>query len=214
MSGMLMKEFLCFRKQAKAMLVCLAVLLAVTAVLRQPQGDNPVKALSAAVGAATALAVVFTVNIMAYEEKAKWDLFVKSLPLSSRAIVGARYLLMLCFTAAGAGFVLAAAVLFRSGKMDPEIWACIWVGGWAVPLILCSVLLPLLYKFSIQKTITIFFLLVFIVPTLTVGLLWKSGFSPSPAGVLVLLKLSPLLVFAVVVLSFLTSCKIYSRKEI
>lgn len=92
MGGMLMKEFLCFRKQAKALLICLAVALAVTAFFRQPQGGNPVTTLSAAIGVATALAVVFTINIMTYEEKTKWNLFVKSLPLSSHAIVGARYI--------------------------------------------------------------------------------------------------------------------------
>ena len=212
---MLTKEFLCFRKQAKALFLCLALVLAATAVFQQPQGDSEaVKVLSPAIGAAAALAVVFTINIMAYEEKTKWNLFVKSLPLSSHAIVGARYILTLCFTAAGAVFVLAAALLFWGKKASPEIWAAVWVGGWAIPLVLCAVLLPLLYKFSLQKALPFFFCLVFVLPVLAAALLWKANVTVSPASAFVLLKFSPAIVSALLAASFLLSCKIYSHKEI
>jgi ABC-type transport system involved in multi-copper enzyme maturation permease subunit len=102
MNALLTKEFLCIKKQVKLLPLGLAVaFLGILPSLTAHEDNKPVTALSLFIALAAMLSIVFSVNFMSYEEKTKWDMFVKTLPLSSRTIVGAKYVLSLIFTAAG-----------------------------------------------------------------------------------------------------------------
>lgn len=215
MGAMLKKEWISMARQSKMLLLAIAVaFLSILPSLAEHENSNPVTALSMIIAVPAVFSIILTINAMAYEEKANWDVYVRSLPLSIRVIVGSRYILSLILTSIGTALAFAAVLFLRHGQIGIEIQAIIWLGAGAAPLLACSVLLPILYKFGLQKTRLFFFLLVFIIPVLTAALLMKSGVTVSQATLFFLLKLSPLIVFAVVTASFFISCHIYSHKEL
>ena len=212
MGGMLTKEFLCIKKQVKLLLLGLGVaFIGMMPPLLAQGGKDRLTALSMVTALAVMLSVLLTINTMAYDETAKWDVFVKSLPLSSRTIVGAKYVLSLIFTAAGTIFTFAAALFAQVG---PAKRAAVCIGAGTAPLVLCSIFLPLFYKFGLQKTRLAFILVFFGIPFLAGLLAKRLGVTMLKAQTLLLLKLSPLLALAVFAASFFIACRIYSRKEI
>lgn len=215
MSALLTKEFLCIRKQGKMLLFGLAVAVpGVLSSFTEQKGNHAATALNWIIALAALLAVTLTINAMAYEEKANWDVFVRSLPLDSRTIVGARYTLALIFSSAGTALTFAAALLLLRGHIGADIQIAVWLGAGAAPLLICSVLLPLFYQFGLQKTRLVFFTLIFVVPLLIATVFIKTGVALSQVSMLPVLRASPLIVLAVVATSFFISCRIYSRKEL
>lgn len=215
MSALLTKEFLSIRRQGKPLLLGLAIaFFGVLPSFVERKDNEAATALNWIIALAALLAVVLTVNAMAYEEKANWDVFVRSLPINSRTIVGARYVLALIFSTTGTALTFAVALLLCHGHIETDIQTAVWLGAGAAPLIVCSVLLPLFYKFGLQKTRLVFFTLIFIVPLLLATVFIKAGVTLSWVSLLPVVRASPLIVFAVVVASFFLSCRIYSWKEL
>jgi FlaA1/EpsC-like NDP-sugar epimerase len=215
MSGLLLKDFLSVRKQGKTIAWVLAFYLLFFVALDRMGGPKSADSmLTVVISIVTMLAVVLTVNTFAYDEAAKWDVFARSLPVGARGIVGARYLLAVLYSAAGALLALAAALISGRGRIGPDALAACTASG-AVPLILCSVLIPLFYKFGIQKA-RIAVMAVFLIPFVAVMLLKNFGVpvAVSDAQVTLLLKLSPVIVLAAVGISFFISCRIYRNREV
>lgn len=215
MGAMLLKELICIRKQSKMLFFGLGIaFIGITPSLASKSENPSITVLSVTIALTGMLAIVLTINAMAYEEKTNWDIFVRSLPLSSRTIVGTKYILALIFSFMGTVLSLAATLFFHHWQIGENFQSTVWIVAGAAPLLICSILLPLFFKFGMQKTRLVFFLFLFILPLLAATIIWKSGIRVSQASLLLSLKVSPLIVFAVVTASFFISCHIYSRKEL
>lgn len=200
MSALLTKEFLCIIKQVKLLLLglCIACAGLVPSLSSQGSAFPDIAALTAM------LTVIFPINAMAYEEKTNWDVFVKSLPLGTRTIVGSKYLLVVIFSIVGALLTFAASMFTN---LTPEMRASVCIISTAAGAVVCSILLPLMYRFGVQKSRLAFFLLLFPLPVLCVVV---SNRMQVPSSVL---RVAPAAVPVLLAASFLLSCKIYSRKE-
>lgn len=212
MSGLITKEFLYVAKQKKIFLVILVIYAVFFAALNE---KNHVPAELATVVAlfVVILTVMLTINTFAYDETAKWDIFVRGLPVSVMQIVGARYIFTATFSAAGAVFVSVAYLIFCGGKASPQTLALFVAGTGGIPLLLCCILIPMFYKLGLQKA-RLAAVVVFLLPTIFINVLSKVGFVFSAAQGILILKLFPAIILAVMCLSFLLSCKIYRHKKI
>ncbi len=85
--------------------------------------------------------------------------------------------------------------------------------SFAVPLLVCSILFPLCFRFGIQKA-RFAIAAIFLLPTAVGMIVKRFGFAPSAAQQALLWKLSPVVALAVAVISYLISCAVYRRKQV
>lgn len=164
----------------------------------------------------TIFSTLLIMNTFAYDELAKWDSYVLSLPVSKKEIVLSKYLLNIFLSIAGITVSFLLALITRKWDADlSTIVYCFFAGS----LIISAVLIPLLIKFGTQKA-RIWIMLIFLLPGVGGALIKNlglnlSGFnsiSSSTAELLMAVFLpAALLIYAG---SFFISCYIYQNKEI
>ena len=216
MKGLITKEFLYLRRQGKSVLLMLGFLVAVFLVMSGTgnQRENLREAAaSIAVAVPVMLTIVLTVNATAYDEQAKWDAYVLSLPVSRDRIVAARYLSTALLSLAGGVVALLAGLFLLDGLADPQGLLIMVAASFACPLLLCSILFPLFFRFGLQKA-RLAIVLIFLLPT-AIGLLSnRFGLLFSEAQQALFWKLLPVFAVAFVVVSYLISCAVYRRKQV
>lgn len=209
MTGMLMKELL-YAKSYKRMFYLLAAMTALLFLLVISRNMAVTSELASYIGMLMGLvAATETFNCAASDEKTKWDAFARSLPVSVFSIIGARYLIMLIFSAAGSLLGVLLLLLSTGGRADGNALFLLCTVSLAIPLTACSVALPLFYRFGYQKVNLILLLLICVWPMILSG-----GNRLNESQTVLLQKLSPVLLLAVTAVSFFVSCAIYSRKEL
>ena len=83
----------------------------------------------------------------------------------------------------------------------------------AIATFFISMIIPLLYKFGVEKS-RIMIILVLGLPTLLLSFLAKSGIKINENFLIFLLKISPVLLIGILILSIFLSTAIFSKKEI
>ncbi|HEX3017868.1 MAG TPA: ABC-2 transporter permease [Caproicibacter sp.] len=212
MSGLLIKELLYIRKQGKTLLITL-IFYGVFFLFMGGSKYSVDSMTGVVISIMVMLTVALTINTFAYDEAAKWDNFVKSLPISIRGIVGSKYLFAVILSAIGVVLSCMIELITLHGQVKLEDLAAICAGTGAAPMMLCSILLPLFYKFGPYKA-RFAFMILLVVPFAAVLLMKRAGFSMTGEQVLLLLKLSPVILLVIVAASYLISCGIYERKEV
>lgn len=216
MKGLITKEFLYLRRQGKSLLLMFGVFVVFFFVL-SGTGDQQENLHEAAAGFIVAvpvmLAIMLTINATAYDEQAKWDAYVLSLPVSRDRIVAARYLSAALLSLAGGVVALLASLLLPDGLSSPQGLLIMVAASFACPLVICSILFPLFFRFGLQKArfaVAALFLLLFVAQFL----IGRSGFSLSKAQQALVWQLTPVFALALVVVSYLISCAVYRRKQV
>ena len=101
------------------------------------------------------LCIMLPVNVFSYDEQAKWDKYAAALPGGRRAVVQARYVFTLIVSAGAV--VLGGAVGAAACLLDPTAGGTLWemvlstAAGGSVGILLNAVMLPLMFKFGVQK---------------------------------------------------------------
>ena len=101
------------------------------------------------------LCIMLPVNVFSYDEQAKWDKYAAALPGGRRAVVQARYVFTLIVSAGAV--VLGGAVGAAACLLDPTAGETLWemvlstAAGGGVGIPLNAVMLPLMFKFGVQK---------------------------------------------------------------
>ena len=101
------------------------------------------------------LCIMLPVNVFSYDEQAKWDKYAAALPGGRRAVVQARYVFTLIVSAGAV--VLGGAVGAAACPLDPTTGEMLWemvlstAAGGSVGILLNAVMLPLMFKFGVQK---------------------------------------------------------------
>ena len=101
------------------------------------------------------LCIMLPVNVFSYDEQAKWDKYAAALPGGRRAVVQARYVFTLIVSAGAV--VLGGAVGAAASLLDPTTGEMLWemvlstAAGGSVGILLNAVMLPLMFKFGVQK---------------------------------------------------------------
>ncbi|HEX3017869.1 MAG TPA: ABC-2 transporter permease [Caproicibacter sp.] len=212
MSGLLTKEFMYVTKQKRLFLI-IVVMYAVFFTTMTAKNHAPSEWATLIAFVSVIMTVMLTINTFAYDEAAKWDGFVKSMPVSIGQIVGAKYIFTLFFALVGGLLAEAVDLILSRGHESPETLAFLFAGAVGIPLFLSSVLVSLFYKFGLQKA-RLAAVAVFLLPTIVSNLLDKVGFKVDMTQMMLLLKLSPVILLVIVGASYLISCGIYGRREV
>lgn len=163
MKGLLIKDFYLMKTTVRTYLALLVVFAVLSAV-----GVYGISMLNTVL---MILLIMIPVNAFAYDEQAGWNKYAASTPMGRRGMVNGRYVYVLCIIFAG--MVLAAALqvlLFFLGFGEGEsLGSMIFSAAASVGAaggLMNAILLPLIYKFGVQKSR----LMLMIIMALTVGI--------------------------------------------
>lgn len=210
MIGLILKDFYTLRQYCKTMLFMLVFFALISLGL-----DNPAAFFE---GFIILMSMMMSVYSFSYDNLAKWDHFGLSLPITRKEVVASKYILslLLCLIGAALSFVISTIVLYVKpiedfGLTDHLVSIA---GIVTVVIIFFSLLLPLIFKFGVEKS-RMLLIAIFAAPTAVVISLDQLGIPlPSDEIILSVLKILPILVAVLYFLSYLLSVKIYSSKEI
>lgn len=206
MKGLLVKDFLYLKKQGKT----LVILILFFAVFGIVSGEKEINTFIG--GVITAVSLVLVINTLAFDESCKWDIYAFSLPVSRKVAVSEKYVFMVIVSVCLS--VLGGVLYCVSQHGINAEGISIIIGCACACMLICSILLPLIYKFGIQKAKLSFLVVVFF-PIVIMPLLEKANVKgPSGAEIKTLFLLSPLLLIVFIIASYFISYCIVNKKEV
>ncbi len=200
MQGLIVKDLLNIKKQLMYYLVFIALylVLAINAGMADFFGTM-----------VSILCAMLPITALAYDERAKWDRYALAMPVSRRDIVWSKYLLGLMFCAGA--FVVNVIFQFVAGDGGPFVKPVLYV---AAGLFFLAVLLPLMFRFGVERG-RILMILVAMLPAAAIGALPQISEDVFENMLSSLSMLSVLLVCALCFfVSIQISMRIYRKKEI
>ncbi|MDD3192615.1 MAG: ABC-2 transporter permease [Oscillospiraceae bacterium] len=210
MRGLLLKDFCVLRKQMKLVAIFVVFYAVWSIAAKTPSMMGTMVIL---------LSIMMPITSMSYDESGQWYRYAFSLPVSRRTLVLSKY--VLGFLMALGGLVVSAvgnlAILALTGWENTlESWIAI-AAFVEIGVIFLSVIIPLMFKFGVEKG-RIVIIIIAVIPSLLVvllsNLLPSSGIPlPSEEFIRAALFSSPLFVLAVFLISFRISVGICRKKE-
>jgi ABC-2 type transport system permease protein len=210
MMGLILKDFYTLRQYVKTLLITLALFAVISIGL-----DNPASFYE---GFIVLMSMMMSIYTFSYDNLAKWDRFGLSLPITRKEVVAGKYIvsLLLCFIGAVLSFTLSSIILFFKPVTDFGVTEHLLslAGVIMLVMIFFSILLPLIFKFGVEKS-RMLLIALFAAPTAIIISLQQLGISlPSSDTIFSVFKLLPLVAIVLYILSFLLSVRIYSSTEI
>ena len=213
MAGLIYKDFCLMSKSGKMLLLMLAI-FGVVGIFQGEPGFF--------LGMIEMLMIILPVNCFSYDRAAEWDAFVAASPVGRQKAVAARYLWTFIISALGAMSTLLLG--FAATLIHPEILfrEILWSGGFglSVSLFAMGVMMPIIYKYGVEKSRMVMMLL-FLIPFVTMMLvssMMKAGWaislpeiSDAAAEQALIVVLPGVMLFYG--LSYLLSVRVYNRKE-
>lgn len=202
MKGILIKDGIVLKSQAKSFIFVYAV-WGVMAVMY--------KNFYFLSGFICILSLMVPLNTIAYDEKAGWDKYALTMPVSRKNMVIGKYAVGI-ISGAMAMLLSIAAALFVGEKILEVLISCAAV--FAVSVMMISVVLPIIFKFGVEKGrlvfmgVSVLFALIVVlismgnVPALSQGFLKAAAYS------------MPFVAIAMLAASVALSVYIYKAKEL
>lgn len=216
MTGLIMKDLLVSRRSLKAYLGIMLFYAVMTFL-----GMFNFAFVTAFV---SVMLIMLPIGAFSYDEQAKWDRYAMALPLGCRAVVGARYgfTLLVALTSLALTLLSGVAVSVTGQGSFLEVMAS-GLGTLGAGLLIADVLLPLCYKLGPERARPYLYALIFI-PVIVMFLAFRMGVhidtswldrlaETSPGALLGLFSLFPLSTLALMLVSYLISCRIAAGKE-
>ena len=205
MEGLILKDLLNLRSTFK-MLGAMIVFFAV-AFLRE--GNSFV------FGIIILMFAMMVVTTISYDDLAKWDAYALTMPVTRAEMVLSKYLVMALLNTLGAVLSLivgvAGSIIMRK-SFDLEILTIIGL-IYLIAFIFGSVIIPLIYKFGTEKARLMLFLCA-LLPTALILLVEQLDVPlPTTGNPWIYLILLVACSVIGVILSYLISLKIYTKKE-
>lgn len=202
MKGLILKDFINLKAQGKVVFMIFAIYI----VLGIAGGNREMFSF-----VITLLMVMLPVTALAYDERSKWDKYALTMPISRQDLVLSKYLLGLIL--ASSAFSLNLILQMLAGAEDFGDVLPFSLGLFGAGLLILAILLPLNFKFGVEKS-RLLIMMVFFLPAAAIMILVKAGVVLSIPD-----NLDALAVYAGigVVLAFLASMaisvRIMNRKE-
>ncbi len=201
MKGLLLKDFINLRQQVKTIGLVLLV-WSVLAITR-----NNVTMIG---GMVCILSATLPITALAYDEKAKWDKYALTMPVSREDMVLSKYVLSLILS--GLGFVLSFVIhwYISNNILDSLALSGAFMG---VGILLFSLVLPLMFKFGVEKGRLLMFLVVLLPVIGGMALQSQNLPKPEPSTLETIAYLLPVAVILIFLASLWISIRIYRKKE-
>jgi ABC-2 type transport system permease protein len=202
MKGLLLKDLLNLRKQARIILLFVGFYFVLGVINQNGDSFGGVVAL---------LFAMLTVTALAYDERAGWDKYALTMPVSRRELVLSKYLLGVLLS--GVAFLLNLIfqlVFVSAGLVDGLLISLALFG---VGLFFLAMMLPINFKWGVEKG-RILMMIVLFGPTILITLLPRMGVPMPDAQFLQLLTyVLPVAAIALFAASVWISLRIYEKKE-
>lgn len=199
MSGLLLKDFYTTRKQALWYAAMIVLFCVISTALQNV-------AFAATIGVLVTISMPLTA--IAYEEKDGWQKFVVASGTSVKTIVGEKYLLGILFALASSvgycvAFVMAGAETDNLVELSAPI---------CMQFIALAIALPVVFKFGVEKGRVYMMVMAAVLMAALIGLMpFLSDIISN--GQTVIAICAACVTVILLVLSFINSVKIYSKKE-
>lgn len=206
MKGLLIKDLFAVKKQGKIVMIFLVFYVVYSVAMKN------VSMLGAMI---TLLCAMMPITTMSYDEYCKWDRYALTMPITRKTIVLSKYLFSILLDIAAMCIVAPTSAIMVIFTKEMEVGEALLttaaIGG--VALVFLSIILPLLFKFGVEKGRMLLMLVIF-VPTILVFLLNKMGFKmPDEHTLKLFAYASPVIVILVLLVSIWVSIGIYEKKE-
>ena len=209
MNSLILKDFISLKNYSKSLAIIIGFFTIITFTNDEPSFLS---------GMIILIMSMLPITSFSYDQHAKWDLFSQTLPVSRKQLVMSKYVLGIISIVAGAilAILLNVAVLLVK-SLEVDIWYLILANTLIalVALLYLSILIPLVYKFGVEKS-RLLTIVVLAIPSVLAILLSKAGVS-----IPVLDEITPAIVVAIglvfvicaMLISYVISVRIYMNKE-
>lgn len=156
-----------------------------------------------------------SISSMSYDEMAKWDIYALTMPMSKSKLVISKYILSILLSIIA--LIISATtsyffILPISNMSTTEFLLSSYL-IFAIAILFISTLLPLIYKYGVEKSRLLTFVVISI-PVLIGIILNQLGIKlPNENQFMNLLKISPIIISIVLFISSLISCRIFKNKD-
>lgn len=167
---------------------------------------------------------MFSIATFSYDEQAKADRYIMTLPLTRKEIVLSKYVLIMLSTIVGAilGIIVSSAIVYLNLKSLPDIQELISmaIGGIFGIGIVEAIQVPCIYKLGAERGRVQIFIVIAIIAFIFGGIffLGEKMSINLPIDLNLINQFMPMILVVVTLLmyyiSYRISCKIYSKKEI
>ena len=214
MKGLILKDFLNLKKYIRT----LFGIIALYAVIFIPQGNA--NFLEGMVVILCAMAVVTSIG---YDDLAKWDKYALTMPITRKDVVMSKYIFTIIFIIIGSILSLLISIVASTilNNLDIELLLEIDAISIALGILFTGILIPLIYKFGIERS-RIIIIGIFAIPTIVsfagVSILNYFGVpKPSEAFieriVIILPYIIPEIAILILVISYFITLNIYNKKD-
>ncbi len=205
MKGLLIKDFMAIKSQAKVYAVALAIYLVLGVIQKNAMLFNTMTLL---------MPLFIPLSAMAYDERAKWDSFALTMPVSRDSLVYSKYLLAVLTTVVCA---LLSVLVGNFVSDEPESNAAVVTALVFVETLVFSLWFPFIFKLGVEKGRIVMMVillgpsaLIYFLPQLRVEL--AAGIA-SPAEFFKYLWAAPIISLVFLLISISISVRIYRKKE-
>lgn len=209
MKGLILKDFLNLKKSGKSIVFILAFYVLYAFMMDSTEFVT---------GMIVVLCTMLAITSFSYDDLAKWDKYALSLPITRKEMILSKYILAFLLSILGVLLAFATSMLVSKIKTPVAIEDLLLASYvvFAIALTFISILLPLIYKFGVEKS-RLFIMLIFGIPAALFFLLASLPLGlqmPTESQLMLALKISPLILIIILFISFNVSYKIYKNKDL
>lgn len=159
------------------------------------------------------------ISTISMDDFVKWDKYALTLPLSRKDIVKSKYELLLLLSIIGAIIGLAVTAVYNLVVNQASVEDILMMGIMmvAISIALLGIVMPVIYKFGVEKARILMMACIFLPIILILGLVYAAenlGVGLPEVSSLLLIVMTLIISAAVFLLSYFVSLRIYSKTDL
>lgn len=208
MLGLIKKDFLIIKGNSKLIIIMLFIFF-----IMALQGGFDISFVPPLV------VVMLFISTFSYDEYNKWDAYAITLPNGRKTIVKSKYIANLILIALSIiiTLLLNCLVGIINNKLEFNNFISTLIGGSFATILIQAIMLPLIFKFGIEKGRILLFVLIFSITGIT-GIFSKIIKLNIPTNIITFFNtywfvIIPIILVIAILISYKISEKIYLKKE-
>lgn len=201
MKGLLLKDILNFKKQGLMFLFLIALWFFIGIKNKDMYYLSGIIAM---------MTLLVPITVISYDEKAKWERYALTMPISKGTVVVSRYLLTIAISVVGGALSIIAGLMISTSIKEVLFTNMSVI---SIGLLIIAFAFPFIFKYGVEKG-RLIMIFIFLIPTLL--LTFASEFNiamPSEEVIMRFIYFLPLVVLVIILCSIQVSKMIYSKKE-
>jgi putative exporter of polyketide antibiotics len=206
MKGLILKDLYAIKKQSKVLMILLMFYLVYSIMIENVSMLGSMMAV---------ICAVMPVTTMSYDERCKWEKYALSMPVTRKMVVLSKYFLGIVLNLLSMLIIVPLGIFITSStdgmKLKDSLLTILIIA--AVSMLFLSFILPILFKFGVEKGRFLMMLIIFLPAAIVLLLSRLHVKMPEGISLRMLGYLLPLVVILVLLLSIVMSLRIYNNKE-